>query len=310
MDNLTDRAVGALLGAAAGAALGAPYEFGPPLPDDHPVGMIGGGSFGWEPGEWTDDTAMAVPLAQALAAGRSLTDEDTLDQVVAAWASWAQTAKDVGVQTRQVLGRLREPTAAAARAAATELHERTGRTAGNGSLMRTGPVSLGYLADGAEPALATAARTVSELTHYDPEAGDACVLWCLAVRHAVRTGECDLIGQLPWLPATRREVWAARITAAEAGDPRDFAHNGWVVEALQAAWSAVVSGDGLAAVLQRAVRGGRDTDTVAAIAGALAGAGYGASALPEEWLAVLHGWPGLDAEALAGLARAALQRPA
>ena len=54
--------------------------------------------------------------------------------------------------------------------------QRTGRTAGNGSLMRTAPVALAYLDD--EAALVEAARAVSELTHYDPEAGDACVLWC------------------------------------------------------------------------------------------------------------------------------------
>ena len=66
---LLDRATGTRLASAAGDALGAGYEFGPPLPDDQPVHMAGGGTFGWAPGEWTDDTSMAVPIAQVLADG-------------------------------------------------------------------------------------------------------------------------------------------------------------------------------------------------------------------------------------------------
>jgi ADP-ribosyl-[dinitrogen reductase] hydrolase len=78
---------------------------------------------------------------------------------VARWAGWSRTAPDVGIQTSQVLG----------------------------SLMRTAPVALAYLDDPA--GLAEAAMAVSALTHFDPSAGEACVLWSLAIRHAVLTGE-------------------------------------------------------------------------------------------------------------------------
>jgi len=299
----TDRAIGALLGSAAGDALGAGYEFGPPLPDDQPVHMAGGGSFDWEPGEWTDDTSMAVPIARVLADGGSLDDEASLDRIVAAWAEWALTATDIGVQTSTLLDALPEPTAAAARRFAAEHYAANPRHAGgNGTLMRTGPVALGYLGDGREDALAAAARAVSDLTHGDPDAGDACVLWSLAVRHAVREGVVDLTAQLPWLPADRRARWAAVIAEAEESQPADFAKNGWVVQALQGAWSALHHGADLVDVLERAVRGGRDTDTVAAIAGALAGAAHGAAAVPAGWRQKLHGWPGLDADDLADLA--------
>jgi ADP-ribosylglycohydrolase len=92
------------------------------------------------------------------------------------------------------------------------LHERTGRTAGNGSLIRTAPVALAYL-DG-EVALVEAARSVSELTHWDPEAGDACVLWCLAIRHAILTGELDVRISLQRIDADRRDCgpsgWTSR----------------------------------------------------------------------------------------------------
>jgi ADP-ribosylglycohydrolase len=293
--------MGAMVGAAAGDALGAGYEFGPPLPDNRAVEMIGGGSFGWEPGEWTDDTSMAIPILRALAAGHTLEVETTLDGVVAEWVGWSRTAKDVGAQTASVLGELAVPTAKAARAASRGLHERTGRSAGNGSLMRTAPVPLAKLGDGREAELVAVARAVSGLTHFDSDAGDACALWCLAIRHAVRTGDLDLTGQLRWLPQRSRQRWSELIVEAEARQPREFTRNGWVIEALQGAWSAIVHGDGLVDILERAVRGGYDTDTVAAIAGALAGAALGASAVPEQWRATVHGWPGLTADDLAHL---------
>ena len=67
-----DRAVGVLLGTAAGDALGAAYEFGPPRGPELEVAMVGGGSFGWEPGEWTDDTSMAIAIAEVAATGADL----------------------------------------------------------------------------------------------------------------------------------------------------------------------------------------------------------------------------------------------
>jgi len=282
-----NRAIGAILGSAAGDALGAPYEFHPSIGPDAPARMHAGGP--WELGEWTDDTSMALPILWALAEGRSLEDEQTLDRIVATWADWARDAKDVGIQTRQILATAR--TAADARSATRALHEVTGRTAGNGSLMRTGPVALGYL-DASDQVLADAARRLSDLTHADPEAGDACVLWSLAIRRAILDGELDLRASLTQLPARRLDLWSGRIAAAEAHMPWEFANNGWVVAAMQAAWSAIVHAEGLQQRLEMAVRAGDDTDTVAAIAGSLAGAVDGASAVPGEWHRHLHGWAG------------------
>src|SRR6478736_1644312 len=98
-----DRAVGVLLGTAAGDALGAPYECGPPRGPKLEVAMVGGGSFGWEPGEWTDDTAMAIAIAEVAATGVDLREEEALDAIVRRWDEWMQTAKDVGIQTSNVL---------------------------------------------------------------------------------------------------------------------------------------------------------------------------------------------------------------
>ncbi|WP_458317225.1 ADP-ribosylglycohydrolase family protein [Mycolicibacterium brisbanense] len=308
MASLNDRIEGVLLGTAAGDALGAPYEFEPARGPELPVEMVGGGP--WEPGEWTDDTAMAIAIAEVAAAGADLRDGAAHDAIVARWHEWSLGAKDVGIQTRSVLSAAARDGAlsgAGARAASAVLHEQTGRTAGNGSLMRTAPVALAYLDD--EAAMVEAARAVSELTHFDPEAADATVLWCSAIRHAVLTAELDARIGLRHIDSGRRDVWSRRLDEAEASRPADFPNNGWVVAALQAAWSAIATTDAtgpehLRRGLDAAVRCGNDTDTVAAIAGGLLGAAYGASAVPLQWRALLHGWPGITARGLVGLATA------
>ena len=304
---VTHRAAGVLLGLAAGDALGAGYEFGPALPADAPVVMEGGGSFGWAPGQWTDDTDMAVAIALVAADGLDLRTRNAHDLVVANWHAWVDQAIDVGIQTRSVLSRAGDTSADALFAESSRLHEETGHTAGNGSLMRTAPVALAHLGD--VDALVQAAVAVSQLTHFDPEAGEACVLWCLAIRHAVLTGELDIRIGLEHLSADRAEVWSKRITVAEDSLPRAFTRNGWVVEAFQGAWSAITVAreDAIRPVdhfrlgLEEAVRGGGDTDTVAAIAGSLLGAAHGASAVPGRWRRLLHGWPGLRARDLVSL---------
>ena len=259
---------------------------------------------------------MAIAIAEVAATGADLRQEEALDALVERWHEWSQDAKDVGVQTRSVLSRAGRHgiSAQTARAESAGLHKLTGRTAGNGSLMRTAPLALAYLDD--EAALVEAARAVSELTHYDPEAGDACVLWCCAIRHAILTGLLDARIGLQHIDIDRRDLWASRLDVAEASQPSDFTNNGWVVEALQAAWSAITTTpipeddpatgvfrvDHLRLALDAAVRGGNDTDTVAAIAGGLLGAAYGASAVPADWRRVLHGWPGLRTRDLVELA--------
>ncbi|SOD70848.1 ADP-ribosylglycohydrolase [Jatrophihabitans sp. GAS493] len=317
-----DRAVGVLLGSAAGDALGAPYEFHPPRAAAESIAMIGGGTFGWERGEWTDDTSMGLVLAQVAASGADLAGDDAQDRIANAWYRWAQKAPDVGAQTRSVLNSayhaareaLTPLRASHLRIAADEHHKQSGRSGGNGSLMRTAVVALAYLHD--EDKLFEVAQSLSHLTHHDDEAAEACALWCLAVRHAVLCGSLNIRRGLSRLSTTRREVWLARIEAAEITLPADFEENGWVVEAFQAAWSAI-SHTGvpmenpsertfrvqhLARAIELAARSGNDTDTIAAIAGGLVGAAYGGSAVPAEWRRLLHGWPGLRERDLTRLA--------
>ena len=303
-----DRAQGALVASAVGDALGAGYEFGSAPYQGWPA-MIGGGLGGFERGEWTDDTAQAVAIAEVAATGADLRSEEALDAIAQRFADWyAKGPPDVGIQTAAVLGTAgRSPSAATMRRAAEGVHSRSGRSAGNGSLMRTAPVALAHLDDPA--ALVEAAMKVSELTHHDPLAGQGAALWCLMIRHAVLTGTFPTAGDvLPYLPSADR--WAEVLREAEERDPTDFTANGWVVGALQAAWSAITHTPVPGALpcrhlqdsLAVAIGIGHDTDTVAAIAGALLGARWGVSAVPQEWLRLLHGWPGLRAGDLARFA--------
>src|SRR5450759_4747001 len=276
--------------------------------------MTGGGGFKWEAGEWAHDTSMAIAIAEVSATGADLRSEGPRDQIAARWAGWGARAKDVGNQTRAVLSaatraaRTRgeiKPTAADLAAAAVEHHSAAGRSGGNGSLMRTAPIALAYLHD--PDALVLAAQEISAMTHHDSEAGEACALWCLAIRHAVLHGTLDVRSGLEHLSEDRARIWAARLDKAEAGQPSDFENNGWVVEALQGAWSAITitaEATGPAhfrLALEAAVRGGRDTDTVADIARSLVGGLSGASAVPAQWRRKLHGWPGLRARDLVRL---------
>lgn len=303
-----DRAVGVLVASAAGDALGAGYEFSTGNQHLDPEMLRGIGNDG--PGGWTDDTAQAVAIANVAADGCDLRTPKALTRVAQGFADWfADGPPDVGIQTSQVL-RLagRTPTGSQMTAAARTVHDRTGRSAGNGSLMRTGPVALAHLHD--PVALIEAAMAVSELTHHDPLAGEGCAAWCLAIRHAVLTGHLptfdDFAEHLP-----NADFWRGVFDEAEGCHPSTFSTNGWVVGALQAAWSAInfqptsepaEFENELVRALVESVRIGHDTDTVAAIAGQLLGATYGASAVPARWRRLLHGWPNKNSANLERLA--------
>ena len=302
-----DRAVGVLVGQAAGDALGVPYEFGVRALTGEPQ-LLGGGLGDIAPGQWSDDTELAVCIAEVAATGADLRTDESQQRIAEGFLRWYRDGPpDIGVQMRSVLAETHHrggPAAASMRTVSAELHARTGRTAGNGSLMRTGPVALAHLGD--VDAMVEAARLTSALTHADPVAGDACVLWCCAIAHAVETGELDVRVGLPHVDAA---YWAPLLDEAETVEPAHYAaSNGWVVAALLGAWSAIFRTSGLVPGLHAAVAGGGDTDTVAAIAGQLLGAAYGGSAVPATYRRRLHGWPGLRVRDLHRLAFLAVHR--
>ncbi len=304
-----DRACGTLLASAVGDALGAGYEFGSAPYAGWPE-MIGGGLGGFDPGEWTDDTAQAVAIARVAATGADLRTAESLDAIADGFGAWFSAhPPDVGIQTAAVL-RASGPRASAATmtAAAKQVHDRTGRSAGNGSLMRTAPVALAHLHD--PRALVEAAMAVSALTHHDPLAGEGAALWCLMIRHAVLHGELPAPDDVVPLLGRTTTDWRSILGEAEVRPPSAFSQNGWVVGALQAAWSAIVHTETpdvmpcrhLQDSLATAIGIGHDTDTVAAIAGALLGARWGVSAVPLAWQEKLHGWGAPNRAALVRMA--------
>ncbi|HET8992805.1 MULTISPECIES: ADP-ribosylglycohydrolase family protein [unclassified Rhodococcus (in: high G+C Gram-positive bacteria)] len=298
-----DRVAGVLVATAAGDALGAGYEFTYPRPDA-PIDMIGGGLGPFAPGEWTDDTSMTLAIAEISASGLPIGHGDGLDAVAAQFVRWYDTRpKDIGNQTAAVLS-ARPASAVAMRQRARGI---PGRKAGNGSLMRTAPVGIAYLHDA--DACVAAAAEISALTHDDPQAIEACRLWSYAIRHAVLHGNFDGARlYLDGAPADVAEYWGALLDESEKADTAAvFDKNGWVVHALQVAWWAITHTDAsgphhLVNALEAAVRAGGDTDTTAAIAGGLVGARWGATAVPDRWKQMLHGWPGYRVDGLAELA--------
>jgi ADP-ribosyl-[dinitrogen reductase] hydrolase len=306
-----NRAAGVLLGCAVGDALGAGYEFNGPC-DPDTVTMLPGSLTGRPAGEWTDDTEMAIAIALVAAEGGDLRSPQALEAIGARFLEWFHDGPDdIGNQTASVLAGASGPDDLARSARAfTAAHPRA--SAANGSLMRTAVVALATLDDA--DAAAEAARAVSALTHPDPRCTEACVLWTLAVRHAVLTETLDLRSGLAMVDDDLVDLFSDAIDAAEHGSAQDFATNQYVVSSLEASWFSVVTtmspdpSTHFERGIRRAVALGNDTDTTAAITGALLGAAAGASGIRADWTVHLGGWPrGLDGAGLVDLAHRIVQ---
>lgn len=283
--NRTQRAVGAVVGSAVGDALGAPFEFGPAgafsarfpvaATDDE---MRGGG--GWEAGEATDDTQMAVHLAESLLERGGL----DLPDIFARFQHWAACEpKDIGLQTEDVLTN-GEPWDRAAAA-----HFRTNhRAAGNGSLMRA-TTSAVYFAGHGQDATMDAARRIAALTHGDPAAWEGTAIFHDLLRVALEGGDPveALPDSLALVDPDQRERYATVLAPQwHPDDATEF--NGAVWPCLGSAVWALRTTSGYEDAIRAAIDLGGDTDTVAAVTGGLAGAVYGAGAIPVRWTETLH----------------------
>ena len=291
------RVAGALIGSVVGDALGAPFEFGPPRQFSRrfpqpargvATEMCGGGP--WAPGEWTDDTQMALLVAYSLLDRRGLDERDLFER----FQRWAKAGPtDIGVQTAAVLG-----SGLPYDEAASAYFEGGHRAAGNGSLMRTTPAAIWFSRHGAS-ATADAARRISMLTHGDPAAGEGCAIFHELVRVA-------LDGDNP--------LEAVGAAVAGVAEP----HRGKWAEVLAPAWRPVKATEGNGAVwptlgsavwalrttssFEEAMRAvidlGGDTDTVAAVTGGLVGAVHGIARIPMRWTSAVHGaLPGFEDQA-------------
>lgn len=290
MDPL-ERYYGSLVGLAVGDALGAPVEGLAPGMFPKVTNFCGGGFHHIEPGEWTDDTALAMCLAESLIARHGFEPADAMDRIRQWWRAgyWScrEAAFGIGSTTQ----------------AAIEYYEAEGApyagltseaSASNGSIMRLAPVPL-YYASQPKEALEFSGAS-SRLTHSSRLCIDACRFFGALIVGAVNGVEKEELlapGYSPvqgsWLsqPLTGEIELIARGSYWEKAPPA-IRGRGHVTDCLEAALWAFASTDNYADGVLAAVNLGEDADTTAAVYGQLAGAYYGISGIPEVWRDVIH----------------------
>ena len=278
-----ERFRGCLLGLAVGDAVGTSVEFRPrgsfpPLTD-----MVGGGPFHLRPGEWTDDTSMALCLAASLIERGGF---DAGDQMRRYW-DWYQHSYlssngrcfDIGNTVRQALQHYRET--GDPYSGSTDPY-----TAGNGSIMRLAPVVLAYYPDA--QAIWRYAAESSRTTHAAAECLDAC---CLLgdILNRLLSG-ADRAEAL--LGTSRERLESKSLQGIARGDYRSkpseqIRGSGYVIESLEAALWCFWATDSFEGAILKAANLGDDADTTAAVCGQVAGAYYGESGIPARWLSRL-----------------------
>lgn len=283
MMDLQERYLGCLLGLACGDAVGGPVEFlrrdtFPPV-----QGMQAGGKFQLQQGEWTDDTAMTLCLAESLL---ECSGFDAMDQMQR-YRRWIDVghfstrahAFGIGKTVLNALMRFRrtgEPLAGSSAPA----------TAGNGSLMRLAPVVLWFYPQ-FDSAVEHAARS-SLTTHAAPEAVDCCRLLAAVI--------CNALAGKPesaLLEASSRFLTEPSVLELATGSYRhksreQIVGSGYAVRSLEAALWCVHTTNSFEQAILAAANLGDDADTTAAITGQIAGALYGVEGIPREWLFMLH----------------------
>ncbi|MBU0493333.1 MAG: ADP-ribosylglycohydrolase family protein [Chloroflexi bacterium] len=278
-----DRIWGCAVGAAIGDALGMPLEFGPRRPTDRLVREMTPGRL--PAGSFTDDTEMALALAESLLAHCPLDPADLAQRFVA----WLQGhPPDVGLHTRDVLARIAagEPWDQAVGAVQRQKPD----SAGNGSVMRCWPVALAHWDD--LEGLLMDSRLQSRVTHPHVEcvAGSA---WVNAVIYHLLRGDAPA-GAVAraWDDAAVPVPLRAAIEAAPTRSRDELVNSGWVRHTLESAAWGLLATDSFEEAVVQVVNLGNDADTAGAVVGALAGAAYGLAGIPARWREALRGeWP-------------------
>lgn len=283
-----DRFRGALLGLATGDALGASVEFNPRGSFDPVTDMRGGGPFNLEPGEWTDDTSMALCLSESLLEKGGFDAGDQMNRYLR-WQKEGHLSSngrcfDIG---RTVSAALRR-------------YERTGepfaestdpRAAGNGSIMRLAPIPLFF--HGKPGSIAEHAEFSSRTTHADIKCLDACRLLAAMIDLASSgAGKKELLSPARHQPYLRCRGLCPEILEIQRGSyrmklPSEIRGDGYVVNSFEAALWAFHQSVSFRDGALMAVNLGEDADTTGAVYGQLAGAYYGAGEIPAKWLSVL-----------------------
>lgn len=299
MSKVIDRVRGALYGVAVGDALGAPLEFmdAESIQRQHGTvrDMIGGGWLNVEPGEVTDDTQMTLCVAHGIVSA----PYDPVVSVGVNFLRWADSRpKDIGATCASAISRARYiaakeywstsriwrndliPAEDNWRAAALYTHDASGgRSAGNGSLMRT--VYAGLYYDKATDACIKAAH-ISEMTHHDELATEACIAYSVAV-FSILFDMSDVERRIVMrdvIETASDHRYDFSLLSSDSFTPNP---SGYVVDSFSAALHCICTTSSFEEALVKAVNLGGDADTIGAITGGLAGALYGYKAIPGRW---------------------------
>jgi ADP-ribosyl-[dinitrogen reductase] hydrolase len=274
---------GCLLGLAVGDAVGTTVEFKPRGSFPKVVDMVGGGPFGLQPGQWTDDTSMALCLATSLIEKRGFDPNDQMDRY---WR-WYQDGYlsstgrcfDIGNTVSDALERYH-------RAGNPFSGSTSPNAAGNGSLMRLAPIPIFYFPD-LQKIMHFAAES-SRTTHGATECLEACQLFSEILFNAFSGMDKEAI-----LFKTTFKPSAPKISDIALGSYRDkrvdeIKGSGYVVESLEAALWCFYHADSFEDAILQVANLGDDADTTSAICGQIAGAFYSETGIPEKWLTKLH----------------------
>jgi ADP-ribosyl-[dinitrogen reductase] hydrolase len=272
-----DRGIGCLVGLAVGDALGATLEF--KTRDQHPpvTDLVGGGTFNLKPGEWTDDTSMALCLADSIIECNGLNTRDLMERFIR-WRDDGENSPtgyciDVGGTITDAINRYLRT----GNPESGPVHE---YAAGNGSIMRLAPVALRWHND--PEAARRHARAQSRTTHGAPAAVEASALLADILVDAIKTGDKAYA-------LRSRDVDVRGLSRIAHGDWRakeraGIKSSGYVVDTLEAALWSVHSSDSFADAVILAANLGGDADTVGAVTGQIAGALWGSTGIPRVWL--------------------------
>ena len=285
-----ERYRGCLLGLAVGDAVGTTVEFSRPGTFPKVTDMVGGGPFNLEAGQWTDDTSLALCLADSLVACKGFNPHDQATRYLLWYRSGYRSSTgfcfDIGGTTQTALRSFSKTNA--------PIGPVDGGSSGNGSLMRLAPVPMFYA--GTPETAITLAGASSQTTHGSILCVDACRYYAGLIVGALQGQDKETLLSPLYSPVPG--YWDAHPLVKEISNiaegsykekqPPEIRGFGYVVDALEAALWAFYHSNTFQEGCLLAVNLGDDADTTVAIYGQIAGAYYGESGIPEKWLQTLY----------------------
>jgi ADP-ribosyl-[dinitrogen reductase] hydrolase len=245
--------------------------------------MVGHGTWNQPAGTITDDTEQALCIARSLVEHQTFDPVDVADRFVA----WYDSGPfDIGRMTMKSLSRLKHGDTWDEAGQHVWEQSREGQNAGNGSVMRCPPLAIPYATDWDQ--LVKMSRQSSQITHADPRCTEGCTILNLTVAGLLEDAYTPLRDALDYVGSDAPDELVTALQPVARGDtPNTLDTSGYVVHSLQTALHDGLIADSAEDAIVTAVNRGGDTDTIGAIAGAVAGARFGASQLPDRWLGAI-----------------------